>query len=366
VNRLLKLNEYGQSYWLDNLTRKKITSGELKKRIEEQGLRGVTSNPTIFDKAIAKSQDYDTQIEELAKKGVDPLHIYDQLVIKDIQDACDVMRPVFDKTHGLDGYISLEVSPHLAHNPEETAQETRRLFKTVNRPNCLIKIPGTKEAIPVIEQMLYEGININITLLFSVKMYEQVANAYVSALEKRVKENKPIDMIASVASFFLSRIDVLVDKLLEQKQDAKNLLGKIAIANAKMAYQSFKTIFQGKRWEELAKKGAKVQRPLWASTSTKNPNYLDVMYVEPLIGKDTVNTMPDETIEAFADHGKAAAQIIEQDIDKAKEDLNNLKKAGIDLEAVTDQLTKEGIQKFIEPYDALLKTIQEKMHAFKK
>ena len=206
---LLKLIECGQSYWLDNLTRKKITSGELKQRVENQGLRGVTSNPTIFEKAIAKSSDYDAQIEELVKKGTDAVHLYDRLVIKDIQDACDVLRPVFDQTKGVDGYVSLEVSPHLAHNAEETAQETRRLFKEVNRPNCLIKIPGTLEAVPVIEQMLYEGININVTLLFSVKIYEKVANAYISALERRNKENKPINQISSVASFFLSRIDVL-------------------------------------------------------------------------------------------------------------------------------------------------------------
>lgn len=375
MKSLLKLIDCGQSYWLDNLTRKKITSGELKKRVTEEGLRGITSNPAIFNKAISESTDYDLDIEKFAKKGYSPEEIYEHLVIKDIQDACDILRPVFDQTHGLDGYLSLEVSPHIAHHTEKTKSQVRDYFQRTKRPNCFIKIPGTEEGIPAIEEMLYEGININITLLFSVKMYEKVAQAYINALERRVKDNKPIDSIASVASFFLSRIDILVDQLLAHRildpkdptsQLAKKLLGTIAIANAKMAYQSFKKNFQGNRWEKLLKKGARIQRPLWASTSTKNPEYNDVMYVEPLIGKDTVNTLPDETIKAFGDHGKVQCGTVEQDIEKAQQDLQNLKKVGIDLDFVTGQLVNEGIQKFIDPYDALMQSIEKKAKNLKK
>jgi transaldolase len=367
MSSLSKLSECGQSYWLDNLSRKKIQSGELKQRIQD-GLRGLTSNPAIFSKAISKSNDYDVQIKNLAKQGKNTAQIYEKLVIEDIQNACDLFYPIYSETNGLDGYVSLEVSPYLAHKTNETQQEARRLFKEVNRPNCFIKIPGTEEGIFAIEQMLYEGININITLLFSVKMYERVANAYITALERRLKENQPINTISSVASFFLSRIDVLVDQLLQHhitnhdeiSQTAKNLQGTIAIANAKMAYQSFKKIFEGERWHALEKKGAKVQRPLWASTSTKNPNYSDVMYIEPIIGRHTVNTMPDETIEAFKNHGKVICQTVEKDLEKAKRDLSTLKKMGIDLDFVTTQLVNEGIQKFIDPYEILLKSIEEK------
>lgn len=373
MSSLLKLIECGQSFWLDNLTRGKIKSGELKDRIEKHGLRGVTSNPAIFNKAISKSNDYDAQIESLAREGKTVEQIYEALVVKDIQDACDLLMPVYSETKMLDGYVSLEVSPYLAHDTDGTAREARRLFKEVNRPNCLIKIPGTSAGIGAIEQMLYEGININITLLFSVKMYERVANAYLIALERRVKEKQPVDRIASVASFFLSRIDVLVDQLLSHrfisdqsvKKQAQSLLGKIAIANAKMAYQSFKKIFQGSRWKALQEKGAMFQRPLWASTSTKNPDYSDVMYVEPLIGQHTVNTMPDETIKSFGDHGKVVADTIEKDLEKARSELENLQKLEIDLDFVTSQLVNEGIQKFIDPYDALLKSIEEKAHAVK-
>ncbi|MCC5832087.1 MAG: transaldolase [Chlamydiales bacterium] len=373
MSSLLKLIECGQSYWLDNLTREKIKSGELKERIEKHGLRGVTSNPAIFNKAISKSNDYDAQIESLAKEGKKIEEIYEALVIKDIQDACDLLKPVYTESKMLDGYVSLEVSPYLAHDADGTAREARRLFKEVNRPNCLIKIPGTSAGIGAIEEMLYEGININITLLFSVKMYERVANAYLNALERRAKENQPIDRIASVASFFLSRIDVLIDQLLHHrfisdervKKRAESLLGTIAIANAKMAYQSFKKIFQGSRWKALLEKGAMFQRPLWASTSTKNPNYSDVMYVEPLIGEHTVNTMPDETIAAFGEHGKVVAGAVEKDLEKAKSDLENLQKVEIDLDFVTSQLVNEGIQKFIDPYDALFKSIKEKAHTVK-
>lgn len=370
MSSLLKLFECGQSYWLDNLTREKIQSGELKKRIEEQGLRGVTSNPAIFNKAITNSEDYDKQIQQLAKEGKTETQIYEALVIKDIQDACDLLLSVYNSSNKLDGYVSLEVSPHLAHDAEGTAWEARRLFKAVNRPNCLIKIPGTVAGLGTIEQMLYEGINVNITLLFSVHMYEQVAQAYLHALERRVNEKKSIDHIASVASFFLSRIDVLVDQLLQHHfitdqnitRKAKSLLGTIAIANAKMAYQSFKRIFQGARWKNVQEKGAMFQRPLWASTSTKNPQYSDVMYVEPLIGQHTVNTLPDATIKAFSDHGKVEPATVEKGLEKAQRDLDELQQLGIDLDFVTTQLLNEGIQKFIDPYDTLIHSIKEKTH----
>ncbi|GAB4189145.1 MAG: hypothetical protein Tsb0015_09690 [Simkaniaceae bacterium] len=369
MENLLKLAECGQSYWLDNLTRKKILSGELENRVQKQGLRGVTSNPAIFNKAISQSEDYDSDIQKFSKEGLNAEEIYEKLVIQDIQDACDILKSVYEKTNGVDGFVSLEVSPHLAHHTELTKEDARRLFQEVDRPNCLIKIPGTEAGIPAIEQMLYEGININITLLFSVERYEAVANAYLNALERRLQENLPIDSIASVASFFLSRIDVLCDELLQHRilpqqnelsDLSKSLLGTVAVANAKNAYQSFKKIFQGKRWEALAEKGARVQRPLWASTSTKNPKYSDVMYVEPLIGKQTVNTLPDQTIEAFADHGTVSCNAVEQDVEKAKKTFAQLKDAGIDLSHATLQLVNEGIQKFIDPYDSLMESIEKK------
>lgn len=374
MNSLLKLHKCGQSYWLDDLSRKKITSGELKQRIEEEGLCGITSNPAIFNNSIAKSADYNDQLSTLLNSTKKPLELYEKLAIKDIQDACDILKPVYEDAKGQDGFVSLEVSPYLARNANGTMDEVRRFYKEVNRPNCLIKIPGTLEGIPAIEQMLYEGININITLLFSVKVYEMVAHAYIRALSRRVKANLPIDHIASVASFFLSRIDVMVDEILisriakggNEGTKAKGLLGKIAVANAKMAYQSFKKIFSGSEWESLVAKGARVQRPLWASTSTKNPEYKDVMYVEPLIGPDTVNTMPGTTVEAFLDHGKVSPNTIEKNLDEAEADLAALASLGINLDTLTDKLVDEGIQKFIDPFNALLQSIEEKVAAKSK
>ncbi len=374
MNPLLKLTEYEQSYWLDNLTRAMIKNGELQKRVSEQGLRGMTSNPSIFNKAITKSEDYDEQIAQLAGQDKSTSEIYEALVVKDVQDACDILRPVYDESNGIDGYVSLEVSPYLARHAEATMDEVRRLFNAVNRPNVFIKIPGTKEGVPAIEEMLYEGININITLLFAIKSYEEVAEAYIRALERRAEEGKPIDNIASVASFFLSRIDVLVDELLQHRiipgkaetnsSLPQQLLGKTAITSAKIAYQSFKKIFSGERWEKLAEKGAKVQRPLWASTSTKNPEYSDVKYVEPLIGPNTVNTMPEETIEAFADHGILTENSVEKDLEDAKQVLSDLEKVGIDLDRVTWQLVNEGIQKFIDPFAALMQNLSQKCERF--
>lgn len=367
MNNLLKLIDYGQSYWLDNLTRKMIKNGALRKRVEKEGLRGITSNPAIFNKAISGGKDYDTQIKQLVKQKKSITQIYEELTVKDVQDACDILKKVYDESDGLDGYVSLEVSPYLAHDTEGTLNEARRLFKKVDRVNCFIKIPGTKEGVPAIEQALYEGINVNITLLFSIQAYEAVANAYVNALEKRATEGKDIKNVASVASFFLSRIDVLTDQLLSQQiipentekdyPRPENLLGEAAIASAKLAYQSFKKIFSGERWNNLVDKGASVQRPLWASTSTKDPLYSDVKYVEPLVGPDTVNTMPEVTISAFGNHGQIIENSIEKDVDKANKTFEDLEKVGIDIDFVTDQLVNEGIQKFIDPFNNLMKTL---------
>ena len=370
---LLELITYGQSYWLDNLTRAMIKNGELKKRVDEQGLRGVTSNPAIFNKAISGSKDYDEHIAQLVRQDCAIEDIYEQLVVTDVQDACDILRPVYDDSAGVDGFVSLEVSPYLAHDTNGTMQEARRLFQAVNRPNAFIKIPGTPAGVPAIEQMLYEGININVTLLFSIQSYEAVAQAYIRAMERRVAEGQPVQNVASVASFFLSRIDVLVDQLLGHRiQPAltqgggprpEQLVGKIAVANAKLAYQSFQRLFAGTHWQTLVDKGARVQRPLWASTSTKDPLYSDVCYVEPLIGPHTVNTMPDETIDAFANHGTIVAHSVEADVEAAAQDLRDLAAVGIDLDFVTQQLLHEGVQKFLEPFDTLMRTLANKRQA---
>src|SRR5919108_552618 len=348
MNTLLQLITYGQSYWLDNLTRRKITGGELKRRVTEQGLRGVTSNPAIFEKAISGGEDYDVQVQQLIREGYEIHELYERLVATDIQDACDILRPVYDASDGEDGFVSLEVSPHLVHDTAGTMVEARRLWNAVARPNVFIKIPGTPAGVPAIEEMLYEGININITLLFAIKDYEAVAQVYIRALERRVAEGKPVQHVASVASFFLSRIDVLVDQLLGhrirsnaargEEPRAEQLFGKAAIANAKLAYQSFKRIFSGDRWRALEEKGARVQRPLWASTSTKDPLYDDVRYVESLIGPHTVNTMPDETIEAFADHGVIRENSVEADLEQAHQTLHDLSTVGVDLDHVFGDL----------------------------
>jgi transaldolase/glucose-6-phosphate isomerase len=369
MSTLVDLLNYGQSYWLDNLARKKITSGELKKRVSEQGLRGITSNPSIFHKSITSSTDYDDQIKEMVAKGLTPQQVYDALTIKDVQDACDILKPVYDSSGGTDGFVSLEVSPYLARDTNGSINEARRLYKLVDRLNCLIKIPGTKEGIPAIEQLIYEGININVTLLFSVERYVEVANAYIRAIQRRVGEGKTVDHIISVASFFLSRIDVLIDELLGQHivagEVGKNsvpqlLFGKAGIASAQIAYQRFKESFGSAEWKTLESKGAHVQRPLWASTSNKDPMCSDVRYVEALIGKDTVNTLPDETIDAFADHGKLVKDAIEINVDGATKIFNDIKNTGIDIDAVTWELEHDGISKFIEPYDQLMAAITEK------
>lgn len=329
MNPLLQLLTCGQSYWLDNLTRDMLSSGALQHRVTEQGLRGITSNPATFQKAILDSQAYDAQIEQLVDAGHEVTTLYEQLVVTDVQSACDLMRPVYEDSEGVDGFVSLEVSPHLAYDADGTRQEARRLFAAVDRPNVMIKIPGTTVGLPIIEEMLYEGLNINITLLFASSDYEAVAEAYIRALERRLDERQPVHTIASVASFFLSRIDVLVDQLLQHRilpggatpQNAPRpapLLGRVAVANAQLAYQHFTRLFSGARWQALADQGARVQRPLWASTGVKNPSYRDVMYIEPLIAPHTVNTMPAETIAAFADHGRVVANSIEANMAEAE------------------------------------------------
>ena len=369
MNRLVELLKYGQSYWLDNLTRGKIDSGELKKRVTEQGLRGITSNPSIFFKAFTEGTEYDQAIQKLAREGKSVREVYDTLTVRDVQDACDILRPVFDESKGTDGFVSLEVSPYLARDTEGTKAEARRLYAAVDRPNCYIKIPGTKEGIPAIEEMLYEGVNINVTLLFSIERYAAVADAYIRAVSRRIAEGKPVTSTVSVASFFLSRIDVLTDQILrqyeipdrEQSPDPRSLAGQAGVASARLAYQKFKEIFHAEEWKKLAAKGAHVQRVLWASTSNKDPDGSDVRYVNTLIGPDTVNTLPDETIDAFADHGELKADTIEEGLSEAKTIFPALRHFDIDINFITRQLEYEGVDKFMVAFDKLTKALEKKM-----
>jgi transaldolase len=369
-NPLKELAKYGQSVWHDYIRRKEILSGGLRKRIDEEGVLGVTSNPSIFEKAIAGSDDYDESIRQSVAEGLEAPKIFEKLAIEDIQKATDEFRGVFERTGGRDGYVSLEVSPLLAHDTQGSLEEARRLFAAVNRPNLMIKIPGTKEGLPAIEQALTEGININITLLFGIERYAEVANIYLKALEKRAAEGKAISRVASVASVFVSRIDTLLDKRFEamladaktpeDRKKIEGLAGKVAVANTKLIYQKFKEIFLTPRFEGLAAKGARVQRPLWGSTSTKNPNYSDILYVQDLIGRDTVNTMPTQTIDAYLDHGKPEADTIEQGLDKARDIIAKLSGIGIDLRQVTQQLEDEGVKAFANDYKKLIASIEEK------
>jgi transaldolase/glucose-6-phosphate isomerase len=369
MNPLLELNRLGQSVWLDNISRKLITSGELKRLIEKDGISGVTSNPTIFEKAISGGTDYDEAMRQLIAQDKDNAEIYDALTVADIQAATDALRPVFDRTHGDDGYVSIEVSPKLAHDTEGTLADARRLHAAVNRPNLLVKVPAAREGIPAIRQLLFEGINVNVTLMFSMEHYVAVAEAYIAALEDRVRLGLPIKDVASVASFFVSRVDTLVDKLLEEKmraegpeaarQRAAALRGKIAVANSKLVYQRFKELFGSERFKPLAEKGARVQRVLWASTSTKNSAYSDVLYVQTLIGPDTVNTMPDETIVAFRDHGQARVTV-EDEVEEAQAAFKMLAELGIDMRAVGEQLSVEGVEKFAQSFDKLFAVIAAK------
>ena len=366
TNSLTELTNLGQSIWYDNIERRLMTSGELKRMIEEDEVRGVTSNPAIFEKAISGSDDYLDQIRELVSQHKSPTEIYEALAIRDIQNAADILAPVFEKTQGKDGYVSLECSPLLAHDTTATIAEAKRLWHEVARKNVMIKIPGTPAGIPAIEQCIYEGVNINITLLFSLTAYEGTMEAYIRGLERRAAEGKLVNGIASVASFFVSRIDTNVDKRLEQKiaesgsdeQKAKlrAIEGRIAIANAKMAYQRFKEVFHGQRFAALKRGGAQVQRPLWASTSTKNPAYPDVYYVEALIGSDTVDTIPPATLKAFRDHGRVRPTI-EENLDKERAVLAQLEEVGISLDEATAQVLADAVRLFVEPFEKLIKAI---------
>ena len=366
TNPLVELGRLGQSVWNDNIERNLITSGELKRLIDEDGLSGVTSNPAIFEKAIGGSSLYVDQLRELAEKGEKAQEIYEALAIRDIQMAADVLAGVYERTGGADGFVSLECSPLLASDTQGTIDETRRLWRLVDRKNVMIKIPGTPEGMPAIEQAIYEGVNINITLLFSLQAYEQTMDAYIRGLERRVAENLPVNNISSVASFFVSRIDSAVDKELEsrigqttdeeEKRKLQSLLGRIAIANAKMAYQRYKKTFHGERFAALKQKGARAQRPLWASTSTKNPAYPDVYYAEALIGPETVDTLPPATIVAFRDHGRARCTI-EDKLDEERALLARLEEVGISLDQVTSHVLAEAVRLFVEPFEKLLKTI---------
>ena len=368
-NPLKQLLDYGQSMWLDYIRRDLFTTGKLKQMIADDGLRGMTSNPAIFEKAIADSSLYDDMLKQLAsRKDLDATGKFEQIAIRDIQDAADTLRPVYEESNFRDGYVSLEVSPYLARKTKETIDEARRLWKAVNRENVMIKVPGTAEGLPAIRQLIGEGLNINITLLFAQEVYEKVADAYVAGLEEVAARGGNLKKMASVASFFISRIDTLIDSMLDQKlkntsdpqQQAllKDLHGKVAIANGKLTYQRYQKIFSGPRWQALAAKGAQTQRVLWASTSTKNPNYRDVIYVEELIGPDTVNTMPPATIDAFRDHGKLRNSLAE-DIPGAQKVMDDLPRASISIKEVTDKLTDDGVKLFADAFDKLLAAVEK-------
>jgi len=359
MNPLKELKEYGQSFWLDYIRRSLITSGELERLVKEDGLRGVTSNPTIFQKAIAGSSDYDDTLKNIidSEPHVDARNLYEKLTVEDIQMAADVLREVYEETDGSDGFVCVELSPNLAHDTKGSIEEARYLWKEVRRPNLMVKVPATAEGIPVIEILISQGINVNVTLMFSLSHYEAVARAYLKGLERCSNPHK----VSSVASFFVSRVDKAVDKALEDigTPGALSLRGKIAIANAKMAYKRFKEVFSGENWEHLKKRGARLQRPLWASTGTKNPAYSDVLYVEELVGPDTINTMPPATLNAFRDHGKVRSAI-EEDLEKAEEALNSLASLGVDLGEITEKLQADGVDSFADSFDSLLDTLKDK------
>jgi transaldolase len=366
-NPLLDIQALGQSIWQDFISREVIRTGVLRRRIEEEGLRGVTSNPAIFNEAIGGSQDYDDDIRELARQGKSTVQIYETLTVRDVGDAADLLRPLYDESEGHHGFVSLEVNPHLARDIDGTLSEARHLWQTVNRPNVMIKVPATREGLTCIEQLIRDGINVNVTLLFGLPRYREVAQAYIAGLTARAQQGEPLEHVASVASFFLSRIDVLVDPMLEERiqgggpaaDRASKLRGQVAIASAKQAYQIYKGIFMGADFRWLEDRGARTQRVLWASTSTKNPDYPDVKYVEALIGPDTVNTLPQETLDAYRDHGRPAPRL-EENLSEAEWVLQTLPELGIDIDRITEQLEEEGIEKFNKPYDSLIQTLEAK------
>lgn len=363
ANPLKGLLAYGQSPWLDFIQRNILLNGELKRLIAEDGLRGMTSNPAIFEKAIVGSADYTDLLSSPEAKSLDAKGVYEKIAIRDVQDAADIFKAVYDESKHYDGYVSLEVSPTLANNTKDTIEEARRLWKTVNRENLMVKVPATPEGIPAIRQLIEDGININVTLLFAQSAYEQVAEAYIAGLEARAAKGQDVSKIASVASFFVSRIDSLIDSKLDEKLKAAtdpaqkalftSLQGKVAIANAKLTYHKYQEIYGSPRWKALAAKGAQTQRLLWASTSTKNKNYRDVLYVEELIGKDTVDTIPPATFDAFRDHGKLRNSLIEN-VDAAQKTMDDLAKAGISMKEVTEKLVVDGVKLFADAFVKLL------------
>jgi transaldolase len=368
-NRLEELHGVGQSIWLDSIDRRMLQNGELDKRIRDDALTGMTSNPTIFQKALASSDAYDDQLSESEEKNLGSWELFELLETTDVRDACDKFAGVFSSSRGSDGYVSIEVSPGVSNSADATVEEALRLWKTVNRPNVMVKVPGTKEGAVAVRRLIAAGVNVNITLLFAIEAHERVIEAYLAGLEDRVAAGKPIDGIASVASFFVSRVDTEVDRRLDEKignasQAEKERLvllkGRAAIANAKLAYRLFRQKFSGARWDTLAKQGARLQRPLWASTSTKNPAYRDVMYVEELIGPDTVDTMPPATIDAFRDHG-----VVDRTVDKkvaaAEGALKEIEAAGISIKEVTEKLLVDGIASFQKSFDELIAGLESKM-----
>jgi transaldolase len=357
-SRLHQLSELGQSVWVDSLSREWLETGELQRMVDEDAVVGVTSNPTIFQKAMAEGGWYDDQLREVLETEHDPREMFLQLAVRDIQAACDLLRPVWDRGQGQDGYVSLEVFPALAHDTEATIEQATRFHEWVDRPNLHVKIPATKAGLPAIEEMIARGRNINVTLIFSLDRHAEVAEAYIRGLERLVEAGGDPSRVASVASFFVSRVDTEADRRLDEVGQPE-LKGKLAVANAKLAYQRYQEIFRGARWNALAEEGATTQRCLWASTSTKNPEYRDVLYVEELIGSETVNTMPKETIEAFQDHGEVALTL-EQGLDEARALFRKFGEIGVDYEDVTDTLEREGVEKFAESFDELIAGIEEK------
>lgn len=367
MNPVEKLHSLGQSIWYDNIERKLLVNGELARMIEEGKIRGVTSNPSIFKSAISSSRDYDSAIESFSRVGKDKKEIYESLAIEDIKIACDLFNPLYEGTQGGDGFVSLEVDPYLAKDTQETIEEAHRLWKLVDRRNLMIKIPATIEGLPAVTQSIASGINVNVTLIFSVKRYLDVMIAYIKGLEIRLKDGDPIDHITSVASFFVSRIDTKIDNQLHalinegktSMKRAEKFLGKIAIANAKLAFELHKEIFMGPRFSVIGSNGGQIQRPLWASTSTKNPDYPDTMYVDELIGPNTINTIPPDTLKAFEDHG-IAELTLESGVSAARETMNDLASLGISMEAVTEVLEEEGVSSFANAYSSLLDSIEHK------
>lgn len=366
LSNIRQIGALGQSIWLDFIDRDLLTSGRLEQLIAD-GLAGMTSNPTIFQKAIASGNDYDGDLRRIAASTKTDLEVYETLAIADIQAAADQLRPVYNETHGRDGFVSLEVSPVLANDTEGTIAEGRRLFAAVDRPNLMIKVPATEAGLPAITQLLADGINVNVTLIFAVEMYERVMDAYLDGVERLQASGKPLSLVSSVASFFVSRVDTLVDKMLQQRIDGgdsglQSLLGKAAVANAKIAYAKFREVFEGARFAKLRANGARVQRPLWASTSTKNPEYSPTKYVDALIGPYTVNTVPPATLELIQEN-VVPAQTLEQDVDGARETMRQLGEAGIDMRAVTAQLLSEGVASFAKSFEELLADVDRKRTA---